>query len=101
MGIFGWDLPPGCSIRDIERQAGPDPSPESEEVYEILDNAEVNQTVIDKVCAIVDRLALKECPVCIQKQNEAETKAQAEYDQMMKETNGMGYLSMSDESDGK
>ena len=24
MGIFGWDLPPGCSMRDIERACGSD-----------------------------------------------------------------------------
>lgn len=22
MGVFGWDLPPGCSIRDIDEHAG-------------------------------------------------------------------------------
>ncbi len=33
MGIFGWSYPPGCS----GPPEGPDPSPESEEVYRILE----------------------------------------------------------------
>lgn len=79
MGIFGWDLPPGCTSGDIERAfGGGDPSPESEEIYEMLEAAEVDQTIIDKVCEIVDRLALKECPECVRRQNEAEAVFEAE-----------------------
>ncbi len=28
--IFGWDLPPGCSMRDIERAIGPDDAGDEE-----------------------------------------------------------------------
>lgn len=60
--IFGWDLPPGCSIRDIEEAfGGEDPSPESEKVYELTDKlrstpAEVSQDEIDALAKMVDDL---------------------------------------------
>lgn len=80
--IFGWDLPPGCSIGDIERHfGGGDPSPESEKVYELLENAECDQDLIDKVCDIVDGLAAKayaDCPQCERRADEAAAEAMRE-----------------------
>lgn len=92
MGKFGWDLPPGCTMRDIEDHFGePDMSPEAEDVFELLDAAGVEQSIIDKVCETIDQLAFKECPICIEMQNEAERKADEHYRQMMDETHGYGY----------
>lgn len=92
MGKFGWDLPPGCTMGDIERHfGGGEMSPEAEDVLGMLEAAEVDQDIIDKVCEIVDALAFKECSICVQKQNEAEAKADAEYREEMERTNGCGY----------
>lgn len=59
--IFGWSYPPGCS-------GPPDGddciSPESEEVHLMLENAGVDQSVIDKVTAIVDELAMRAAAEC-------------------------------------
>lgn len=61
MSKFGWDLPPGCSMRDIEQAAGGDePSPESEHVLELLESVEFTreeQEAVDKVVMYVDDLA--------------------------------------------
>ena len=78
--IFGWSYPPGCS-------GPPDGddciSPESEEVCLLLESASVDQSVIDKVTAIVDELAVRavaECSRCraAADKHEAETEAAAE-----------------------
>lgn len=48
----------------------PDPHPNSEDLCELLENAAVEQSVIDKSCALLDELAnelkllLKECEYC-------------------------------------
>lgn len=80
MGMFGYsNLPPGCTNRDIDRAAGADTSPESDEVYGLLEDAECAPDLIDKVIEIVDGLAdrayaERECPVC-DKRREAEARA--------------------------
>ena len=82
MGKFGWDLPPGCTMGDIEQHfGGGDPSPESDQVFELLETAEVAQDLIDKVCEIVDTLAYKaaNCKECIRRQ-------EAEADKHFRET---------------
>ena len=71
--IFGWSYPPGCS--------GPpgdtgDISPQSEEIYNILEDASCEQELIDAVCKIVDDLAYAaiNCPECNKRAAEAEAK---------------------------
>lgn len=71
--IFGWSYPPGCSgVPDDESTI----SPESEEIYSILEDAECEQEIIDKVTIIVDNLAYKaiNCPECEKRSAEAEAK---------------------------
>lgn len=50
--IFGWDLPPGCSHRDVERAMGGDardPSDLEETIWDLVEKAglpiEVNEAV--------------------------------------------------------
>ena len=76
MSKFGWSLPAGCTT--IPGEDVPDTSPESEEAYELLEKAEVDQAIIDRICEMIDTLALKECPECVRRQNEAEAKFEAE-----------------------
>ena len=45
MGIFGWDLPPGCSMRDIDRAVG------AGEICEVCGNK-------------VEKCICPECPEC-------------------------------------
>jgi len=64
MGIFGGSYPPGCN-GPPDDEGG---SPESERVWELLEAAGVEESLIEQVCAIVDDLAHKaamECPVCL------------------------------------
>jgi len=71
--IFGWSYPPGCSgVPDDEA----DISPQSEEISGILEDADVEQEIIDRVVKIVDILADKaaNCPVCEKRSAEAEEK---------------------------
>ena len=76
MGIFGWDLPPGCTSGDIERHfGGGNPSPESEELYQLLEDAGCSQEVIDKAVRMYDALEDKvnnPCPTCERLAMEAE-----------------------------
>jgi hypothetical protein len=80
--VFGWSYPPGCSGPPGDDYV---PSKESEEAYVLLENAEVDQGIIDKVCEIVDRLADRQCAECIRRQNEAEAKFDAEMTEVWKE----------------
>lgn len=76
MGIFGWSYPPGCN----GPPECPDPPPESEAMYELLESAGVDQETIDKACEIVESLvarANEECPQCLQRMAEAEEKGNA------------------------
>lgn len=64
MGIFGWSYPAGCSGPPDD----PDPCPESEAMYVLLEDAGCDQDVIDKACKIVYDLAVKsyaDCPACM------------------------------------
>lgn len=71
--IFGWSYPPGCSGPPDDYD---DVSPQSEEVYVILEEADCKQEVIDAVCKIVDNLAYAaaNCPECNKRAIEAEVK---------------------------
>ena len=52
--LFGWSLPPGCSHRDIENaMTGPDPTPESEQVLEMLGKS--NDAIADFVDALANK----------------------------------------------
>lgn len=63
--LFGWDLPPGVSQRDIDNAYGQDgdPTPESEHVWGIFDEVHSGATPADKaevaICEYVDNLALR------------------------------------------
>jgi hypothetical protein len=49
------NLPPGCTVGDIERSmGGGDPSKHSEAVYVILEDAGLPSKIIDSVCKIID-----------------------------------------------
>lgn len=49
------NLPPGCTVGDIERAfGGGDPSPASEAVYVLLEDAGYSQEVIDAACKVID-----------------------------------------------
>ena len=64
MSIFGWSYPPGCSGPPEEHE----PHPKSEEAWEMMEAAGVDESVIDKVCSLIDELAIKaeqECPQCL------------------------------------
>jgi len=52
--IFGWDLPPGCSMRDIDAQAGRDPTPLEDDVLEQLEKHGVPTALSDKIMAMLD-----------------------------------------------
>lgn len=53
-----FNMPPGCSVRDIPGYDAPDPSAESERVCELLDAEPVtSDEVRDEIVALVDRLA--------------------------------------------
>lgn len=67
--LFGWDLPPGCTNADIERQAGADMSEEEGTVRELLEEAGVDRGTIDRIAEVVDSLASKECTYCVQREN--------------------------------
>ena len=61
---FGGSYLPGCSGPPDE----PDPPPESVEVWDILEEAGVDEAVIERVCEVVERLAISassECPRCL------------------------------------
>lgn len=60
--IFGWDLPPGCSIRDIEAQAGRDPTPLEEDVLEQLEKHNVPTEINDRIMDILDNYQLSLVP---------------------------------------
>lgn len=75
--VFGGSYPPGCS--------GPpeDPAihPKSEELYVLLEDAGVDQEIIDKATRIVDDLAAeldRECPQCAKAQEGLEAKLEQE-----------------------
>jgi hypothetical protein len=56
--IFGWDLPPGCSHRDIERAMGGDarePSPLEENIWEAIEEAGLPVEVNEKVADVLDQ----------------------------------------------
>ncbi len=69
--IFGWDLPPGCSARDIDNAMGIDEenAPETEQMLTLwLEAAQLRTTpnaktdrrlerIEDKLCQLVNRLA--------------------------------------------
>ena len=80
--IFGWSYPPGCSGPPTDDGAAL--SPQSEEVYCILEDVGCEQKVIDGVVKIVDDLAdlAAHCPRCEKQRNEAEL-------QLYKETAAM------------
>lgn len=84
MGIFGWSYPAGCS----GPPEYPDPSPESEQVWAMLEEAGLDDPIIEGVCKIVEQLAeelaraKESCPTCERRAAEAEAeseKAAAEY----------------------
>lgn len=82
-GIFGWDLPPGCTNRDIENAfGGGDPSPESELIQELLEAAGVEPSTIDRIVKLYDDAEYKaaNCPECERRANAAE----AEFDAVAK-----------------
>lgn len=82
MSIFGWSYPPGCNGPPDD---GGDPHPASEQICEILTDAEVDQAVIDQVTSIVDGLAAdlnQECPVCLEAAARAELQADAELSEL-------------------
>jgi hypothetical protein len=57
MSIFGWDLPPGCSHRDIERAMGGDerdPTDLEESIWGLIEEAGLPIEVNEKVAAILD-----------------------------------------------
>lgn len=85
MGKFGWSYPPGCSGPPEE----PGMHPKSEEVWEILEKAEVSEEVITQVTAIVDELAIlseKECTFCLDRLAAEELKAMEEWPDESKQT---------------
>lgn len=64
MGLFGWSYPPGCSGPPEDQE----PHPKSEEAQLIMENAGVDQEVINKIIKIIDDLAVeatRECPRCL------------------------------------
>lgn len=79
MGKFGWSYPPGCTGREPggPEELVPDPSPEEEEVAEILDKQEMLMEDRDRILEIVAELANRantDCPECEKRQIEAEIK---------------------------
>ena len=75
--VFGGSYPPGCSGPPED----PVTHPKSEELYILLEDAGVEQEIIDQACKIVDDLAMeldRECPVCIKAQAQAELEAKLE-----------------------
>lgn len=52
--IFGWDLPPGCSMQDIENQAGRDPTELEDDVLEQLEKHNVPTDINDRIMLILD-----------------------------------------------
>jgi hypothetical protein len=77
--IFGWSYPPGCSGPPADDE--PPISPQSEEVCLLLEEAECEQELIDKVVKIVDDLAFlaANCPECEKRSAEAEIKFYEEF----------------------
>ena len=57
MSIFGWDLPPGCSHRDIDRAMGGDarePTDLEEKIWELIEEAGLPIDLNEKVAQIFD-----------------------------------------------
>lgn len=52
--MFGWDLPPGCSMRDIEAQMGRDPTQLEDDVLEQLEKHNVPTDINDRIMQILD-----------------------------------------------
>ena len=63
--LFGWDLPPGVSQRDIDNAYGQDydPTPESEQVAEIFNEMHGGATEVAKgeeaILEFIDNLAMQ------------------------------------------
>lgn len=75
MSKFGWSYPAGCSgPPDVDYT----PSPESDEVCGLMNEAGVDIEIIDKVCEIIDRLADRQCEKCTREQIEAENRVELE-----------------------
>lgn len=73
--IFGSSYPPGCS----GPPEGPEPSPQSQDVWNILEAASVDESIIERVTKIVDELAEQaaaDCSACQKRANEAEAEAE-------------------------
>lgn len=52
--VFGWDLPPGCTQRDIDNAfGGPDPSELQENILTLLEKAKIPQNICDAITAII------------------------------------------------
>lgn len=73
--------------RFLDPPEPPEPSPKYEEAYAILEAAGVEQSVIDRVCDIIDQLSMcvleaesRECPKCAMEAAKAEAEAQEAYD---------------------
>lgn len=75
--VFGWSYPPGCS----GLPEGPEPHPKSEELYALLEEADVSEEIIEKACKIVEDLAIeldRECPQCLKAQAAQEEQLERE-----------------------
>ena len=56
--MTSFNMPPGCSVRDIPGYDAPDPTPESERVAELLDAEPVtSDEARDEIVNLVERLA--------------------------------------------
>lgn len=54
--IFGWDLPPGCTQRQIDDAlSGGDPSELVENVLGLLEDAGVSTEINDQIVALIER----------------------------------------------
>ncbi len=54
-GIFGWDLPPGCTMQDIENAYGcRDCSPLTENILGLLEDAGCPEEINDKIIRLIE-----------------------------------------------
>jgi hypothetical protein len=86
--IFGWSYPPGCS----GPPEYPDPPKPAEDVWVILEEAGVDQAIIERVDEIVMKLCeqiARDCPACEKRaaeQEAASLRAHEEDQAMLRES---------------
>lgn len=79
MGRINWSSYPG------DPPTPPDPHPNSEALCELLENAGVEQSVIDKACDLLDELvsqANRECEFCERREQEQMRKDAEEFERL-------------------